>query len=162
MANESDMLSLIVSDGDTQPLAACSLSWRWTDPRWAEFSPEELASLQCLTVKKATQVYDYLIRMLDAWQSDASAAAGELVIATHDDPDVVRRWLAQRWPDQLASTLVSWDPATAVAVPWGLFIHRWDDFCYPSSDDVVVAVSTGQWILEYAHHERMTWQPRPA
>ena len=74
----------------------------------------------------------------------------------------VRDWLEHRWTDPHAVAVVSWDPRTAVAVPWGLFARRWDDFCYPSSDDVTIAIATGEWILEYAHYEQMRWLPRPS
>jgi hypothetical protein len=159
---DSDTSALLVGDGDTLPLDDCELSWRWTDRRRSEFSTLDLAQIRCLTGRRADQINDYLRRTVDMWQTNPLAAAGELTIATDGDPQAVRAWLEHQWSDRQAIALVSWDKRTAVAVPWGLFTQHWDDFCYPSSDDVTIAITTGEWIIEYAHYEQMQWLPRPS
>jgi hypothetical protein len=153
---------LIIAEIDTRPLDACPLSWRWTDSRFAVFSVSELSELHCLTQEKARAIDAYLRPTVAAWQAHTASAAGAHTISTVGDAQAVGAWLAQQWPDLQTAVVVSWDSATAVAVPWGLFVQRWDDFCYPSSDDVAVAAATGQWVVEYAHYEQFRWLARPS
>jgi hypothetical protein len=47
--------------------------------------------------------------------------------------------------------LLLWDRKTAVLVPRRLFIERWDDFWYPSSDDLTVMGIVGTWRIEMYH-----------
>jgi hypothetical protein len=162
MARDSDTSALLVGDSDTQALAQFELRWRWTDRRWAEFSAPELAQIRCLAARRADQINDYLERTLGEWQTASPTAAGEQTIPTDGDPQAVCDWLDSQWSDRHGAVIVSWDQHMAVAVPWDLFVRRWDDFCYPSSDDVTIAPTTGDWILEYSHYEQMRWTPRPS
>ena len=153
---------LIIAGTDTRPLDAFPLSWRWTDSRYADFSVSELSEVHCLTQEKARAIAAYLRSTVAAWQAHPASAAGARTISTAGDPRAVGAWLAQQWPGLQTLVLVSWDSATAVAVIWGLFVQRWDDFCYPSSDDVTVTAATGQWVVEYAHYEQFRWLARPS
>lgn len=38
-------------------------------------------------------------------------------------------------------------------IKWNLFISRFDDLWYPSSDDIIVTVPTADWVLEISHEE---------
>ncbi|MCC6744377.1 MAG: hypothetical protein IT175_11005 [Acidobacteria bacterium] len=50
--------------------------------------------------------------------------------------------------------VLSWGRETAVYLPWSKFLERWDDLCYPSSDDVLVAQLDIVWLLAFWHIER--------
>ena len=41
--------------------------------------------------------------------------------------------------DGSQTVIVHWDNTTAVETTWEVFAHYWDDFCYPSSDDVDIS-----------------------
>jgi hypothetical protein len=45
-----------------------------------------------------------------------------------------------------------------VRLPALLFVGRWDDFCFPSSDDVTVYPADERWLLEYAHREEFVFR----
>jgi hypothetical protein len=69
----------------------------------------------------------------------------------------VRQWLSALPIMPAASVIVSWDATTALVAPWRLFVQRWADFCYPSSDDLTVFPLEGGWVLAYYHDERFEW-----
>ncbi|HZR17802.1 MAG TPA: hypothetical protein VFE51_10785 [Verrucomicrobiae bacterium] len=66
----------------------------------------------------------------------------------------VQGWLRQIQPDGQVSVYVSWSDNLAVQTKWGIFTEYWNDFCYPSSDDVTIVPVAGGWRLEYSHDER--------
>ena len=55
---------------------------------------------------------------------------------------------------------VRWDTSTAVKTTWEVFTDYWDDFCYPSSDDVEVFPESIEWLLLYRHWEQFEWGRR--
>jgi len=38
-------------------------------------------------------------------------------------------------------------------LPWSVFCEYWDDFCYPSSDDVNIFLGNGEFFLRWHHYE---------
>jgi len=70
------------------------------------------------------------------------------------DPAVARLWLRRVQPDLAAPVYVSWDEDLAIETTWSIFTEYWDDFCYPSSDDIAVVPVTGGWQLIYHHYEQ--------
>jgi hypothetical protein len=73
---------------------------------------------------------------------------------------VVEGWLGALPvpPDQVV--IVSWDRETAVQTDWQFFCRFWDDFCYPSSDDVTVTTTGDDWLVCYEHFEVLTFYRR--
>lgn len=66
----------------------------------------------------------------------------------------VSRWLRHVQPDLHTRVYVSWSLDLAVETRWDIFTEYWDDFCYPSSDDVTVVPASGTWQLSYHHYEQ--------
>jgi hypothetical protein len=62
-------------------------------------------------------------------------------------------WLRMCCPDFTGSVTLSWDSDTALHTSWELFTARWDDFCYPASDDVFILPDSRGWVLLYHHAE---------
>jgi hypothetical protein len=93
-------------------------------------------------------------------------AAGIRVIAPKGKASVLSRaasdidaenachWLCCLQPDLRARVYVSWSKELAVETSWEIFTKYWDDFCYPSSDDVTVTPVSGAWQLSYHHFEQ--------
>ncbi|MCV2366480.1 hypothetical protein LNV23_23910, partial [Paucibacter sp. DJ1R-11] len=63
-------------------------------------------------------------------------------------------WLAGHQPTSDAEVILSWDPEVALKTSWAIFAKYWQEFCYPSSDDLVVFPSIGDWVLLYHHEEQ--------
>jgi len=55
--------------------------------------------------------------------------------------------------------VVEWDRVDVLETSWRTFRDYWDDFCYPSSDDVTICPVDGGWVLCYHHWERFSFSP---
>src|SRR5262245_1592949 len=123
------------------------LAWRWTSPSHAVLPPEVLMSMHPLEPKEATQLYR---RGVQVFGREASA-----IEASHLSEDVerTRQWLSELAvaPDQ--QVCVVWDASTAISLPWKAFVTYWDDFCYPSSDDLFVLFPGQAMVLAWNHEE---------
>ena len=119
------------------------LAWRWTQPSHAVLPAEVLAGIRPLRASEAAGVC-----------TAALAPSASTVSRPASDPVDVRSWLRSVQPDSQVPVYVSWSEDLAVETRWGIFTEYWDDFCYPSSDDVTVAPVTGTWQLVYHHYEQ--------
>jgi hypothetical protein len=136
------MFQLIPSD--FTELSAFPLNWRW---KIADgFSQPELANIKPLRTERASTLYAIATRI------NAGAEPLSVSAETSDD-EQIRSWLLTLDASREDQTLLWWDKDTAVAIPWGLFVDRWTDFCYPSSDDVTIVPGTGRWRIEFWHWE---------
>jgi len=125
------------------------LAWRWTQPSHAVLPPEVLHRIRPLTRSEAEKVC----------QVPVSGSASAVCHSASDSVDV-RSWLRSVQPDLQASIYLSWDTDLGVETTWDIFSEFWDDFCYPSSDDVTIAPVTGDWCLLYHHYEQFDFLRR--
>src|SRR5438046_819950 len=65
--------------------------------------------------------------------------------------EVGRSWLRDQQPDLSVQMFVSWQQEAAIPTRWEIFTEYWDDFCYPSSDDVLVWPESERRALFYFH-----------
>jgi hypothetical protein len=133
------------------------LAWRWTSSTHASFSPAELAALHPCAPGAAARIHGDSLRFVDA---DGLASGGFESVVTH--PATVSTaegcaWLRARIPALTGRVTLSWQVEIALRTTWELFTARWDDFCYPSSDDVTVLPESGGWILLYHHWETFSF-----
>ena len=77
-----------------------------------------------------------------------------MVSRSASDSVDVRLWLRSVQPDSQVVVYVSWNRDLAVETSWHILTEYWDDFCYPSSDDVTVVSTSGTWQLVYHHYEQ--------
>ena len=126
------------------------LAWRWTQSSHAVLPPKVLARIVPLSPSEAARV-----------QTSASVEQASVISCSADDSADVRSWLRRVQPDERASVYVSWSEDLAVETSWGIFIEYWDDFCYPSSDDVTIAPVAGGWRLIYHHYEQFEFVTAP-
>ena len=155
-AIHSSMSSLLnIGPADLAELSAFSLRWRWTDKRYALFSEDDLARIQPLRPDRARDVHQVTLKSLSAEPGDFDIDSRLFEPAARIDsrsPDVIA-WLTSLTPSGVP-VVVSWDLKTAVLTDSDLFIARWDDFCYPSSDDVSILPLDGSWVLHFWHEEQ--------
>jgi hypothetical protein len=129
-----------------------SLSWRWTDSKYSQFSEDELKKIRPLKTIIAMQYYKEGISLLnkDAFTpSKDKFHKIENIQATQFKE--VQNWLRSKIT--VNEIILSWDSNTAISVNTDLFIEKWDDFCYPSSDDIVISLKTKNSIILYQHSE---------
>ena len=136
------------------------LLWRWTQSTHALFSAVELAALQPLPPEAAAQIFDGSLRFLNA-DSLAPEHFERVFIASADVPVIDGcGWLRARFTSLDEQVTLSWDRSTALQTTWGFFTARWDDFCYPASDDVLILPKSDRWVLLYHHEEEFHFARR--
>ena len=145
---------LNIEPADFSELSEFPLRWRWTDQRYAVFSEDQLARIQPLRQERAQDVHHLALKSLSAERGDFDIDSQLFEPADRIDSRSldVNAWLTNVIPSG-APIVVSWDFKTAVFTDSDLFIARWDDFCYPSSDDVSILPLDGAWVLHFWHEE---------
>lgn len=118
------------------------LAWRWTQSSHAVLPPDVLARIRPLSPSEAAHIQERSSRQYAGGAVCRPAGHG------------AREWLRSVQPDLAASVFVSWSEAWAVETSWEIFTEYWDDFCYPSSDDVSVIPVAGTRHLTYHHYEQ--------
>lgn len=141
-------------ESDFTSLDAFPLRWRFVAPRRHGIPAAVLASIRPLTAARANQL------ALTARSQCADERQFAVTVRSDDRPDAVRARLNELPPTKTDQILMSWDAETAVLCTWGVFVSYWDDFCYPSSDDVTVWPVDEQWTLCYRHYEIFQFRTR--
>jgi hypothetical protein len=145
-----------LSEKDYRPLKTFPLAWRWTEPRRSLVPDEVVANIRPLSFAKATEIYSMLEQRSHQEDEGFMPASFRLVnkIDTSDiDMGPVRNWLEAHISDLKQAVIVYWETALAAATTGDIFCRFWDDFCYPSSDDVTILPLSEEWALVYWHEE---------
>jgi hypothetical protein len=140
---------------DFASLDAFALGWRFTPDRAGDLSPATLARIRPLTVDRAASFAKVARDMCE------EAAQFGVTFRSDDSPGTVREQLAALPAAPAVGVLISWNARTAAVTDWALFLTHWDDFCYPSSDDVTIWPFDGAWTLCYRHYEIFQFQAAP-
>ena len=129
------------------------LAWRWTDPQYADFPESVLMEIHPLSDNEAKQKHSEAI----SFCTNGELSQERFTITTFDvsghDNQLVQNWLLSRQPESNRRVTVSWQQTLAVSVPWSIFVQYWGEFCYPSSDDIVIVDNPSNWVLLYHHSE---------
>ncbi|HSB10822.1 MAG TPA: hypothetical protein VLM38_15145 [Blastocatellia bacterium] len=142
-----------IDASDFRRLDEFPLKWRWTDSRWNKLPNDALDAIQPLGESKARELCQYTFGFTDHNGLIESLFDRVLQIGASDESPEIQHWLIARAPDLNQTVVVSWNNDLAALVRWEVFCRYWDDFCYPSSDDVAVFPLSGKWILFYSHDQ---------
>jgi hypothetical protein len=135
-----------IDDDDYTPIDTFVLRWRWDEKHCPTMTAEELSHIHPLSPTKSREVY----KTLQLRYSDFTSVAE---ILAEGNPTTVQRWLEATLPHSAQPIILVWGPNVAVLTDRTSFIHWWDTFCYPASDDVAIWPTTKEWILRYSHEE---------
>lgn len=136
-------------------LSGFPLLWRWTQATHDVLTSHELASIKPLHLDSA-RVAGAHAKSLCATARDTDARVFRL--SDVDERDF-GEWLSQL-PVPLDQRIVlSWGPTVALETTWMLLLSRWSAFWYPSSDQLIVFPSSGDWLLEVSDFGRVAWTP---
>jgi len=142
-----------VNESHSTTLADFPLIWRWTSPTHALFSESELAGLHPCSPAEAARIHDEsrtfdLPHGLDGHYFSSVQVQSADISVSHGCS-----WLRAQAPNLTEQVTVSWERNVAIRTTWEFFTAHWDDFCYPSSDDVLILPDSGRWVLRYHHAE---------
>jgi hypothetical protein len=131
-----------IEEDDFTSLALFSLNWRWADPKWNQLPDNILSQIRPLREDKAQALWSQPLLL----SSNADWLDQFVETDTSQDEQEVRHWLQQKSLIDNQQVVISWDKQTAG-------ITTWNDFCYPSSDDVTIWPLSTDWVLRYYHSE---------
>ena len=77
----------------------------------------------------------------------------ENIEITAGNDEGIREWLSALDIPLDKQVFLSWDNSTNMIAPWGLVIQYFDDFYYPSSDDLTIFDQTLNWAVLFAHYD---------
>ena len=144
---------IVIKDSDLGSLEEFPLKWRWTESQWNKLPVDALNSIRPFTQNKASELLQYSLSFSDAGGLfDSEFDQITTVDASTDSPNV-RKWLRSCSADLSQRVIISWDNHHAALVDWDVFTEYWNDFCYPSSDDLAVWPLSNEWALMYLHSE---------
>ena len=131
---------------DSSPLA-----WRWNSPTHGDLSLEELSQIHPLSERAATHLHETLkgYSFEDQIKFDASGKE-----------EAVSHWLEDSLPREEKEIILLWEPTVGILTKRELFIRKWDDFCYPSSDDIDIFPQSNNFLLRYSHFEVFEFSSR--
>ncbi len=132
------------------------LAWRWTDPNYCVLADSVLAQMYPVSVEEASSLFERFRRLLGA-DALADSYAQEIFETNGAASASVSAWLFEREPLNDLAVSLSWDEETAILTKWGVFASHWEEFCYPGSDDLVVAPAGEAWALLYRHDEQIVF-----
>lgn len=155
-------MRITIDTTDLVPLDDFPLRFRWTDPRYNVLPSADLAAIRPLSLAKAQEIATLTMPYLHSLAGSPRGAIPEHYcspaeeVSAEGDAATVGAGLKELPVDD-QSVVISWDPRTAVLTTWKVVYTYWDDFCYPSSDDVIVVPLSGAWLLWYDHEERFVF-----
>ena len=116
----------------------------------AQLPPDVLAAIDTIPSNRAHELYCAGQRLLEQGRSIT------LIAQPSESVDSTREWLSQLpgfRPTSVAT--VVWNLEHGVSLPWRHFVESWDNFCYPSSDDLFVFADGSNSALAYRHFDQI-------
>lgn len=150
------------TESDYLPIQTFRLHWRFTDPKYVQLTPAELARVHPLSPTASSAAHRAILTLIGERESPSPAVAivSGMQFDASGDPHDARVWLERVLHGRHCQVVVSWDADTAVVTTLPLFIKYWDDFCYPSSDDTTIIPFDLSWIVQYRHWEVLSFATR--
>ncbi len=145
--------SININSFDYSSIGSFSLKWRFIKPEHTLLSEKELSLIKPINSSKSEEVCRSTLKYFKDRVLNIDKFEKIEEFDTSKDQDSVKKWLVEIIPND-GDIIISWDNQNCVLTPKKLFCNRWDDFCYPTSDDVVILPHDGNWVLSYAHYEQ--------
>jgi len=138
------------------PLSEFSLGWRWDKNHNPEFTLNLLDQIIAFTdteSRRLNKVIDYF--EMEGNLVDGFEDKGWIMASSESDKHILdfRESFYSMTKGFDENLLVSWDRTTCVYTQKDTFAGYWDDFCFPSSDDITIVSELTNWILFYKHFE---------
>lgn len=138
------------------PFEDFELNWRWDDFHNPDISLEDKGQIKPLSIvesKRINKVIDYfksesnLLKSFE--QTDWFRASSE----TKESIDKFSNDFKELTKDYVENLFISWNRSTCIYTTKEIFIKYWDDFCYPSSDNITIISELTNWVYFYNHIE---------
>lgn len=130
------------------------LNWRWDDIHNPNISIEDRRQIKPLSVQESrriNKVIDYFEiedNLFKAFEPTEWFRANSETKNAIDKFSKDFQELSQNFDENL---FISWNRSTCIYTTKEIFIKYWDDFCYPSSDDITIISELTNWVYFYRH-----------
>ena len=138
------------------PLEDFELNWRWEkthNPIISDLEKAQIEPVSEIESKRLNKVIDYF--EIDDNLRENYIETDWLSASCENDEKIesFRNSLSTVLESWNENVIVTWDRTTTLKTTKELFLKYWDDFCYPSSDDVIIISEETNWIMFYNHIE---------
>lgn len=139
---------LEIPEVELLPISEFRMAWRFNR------HPDK-SRLRCLTESGVDRIGPFTRAGLASLVDGHWRAVPEVETIDATDDSVAQQWLSNLGLGN-GRIIVHWvggGTADAVLTDAEFFISNWSDFCYPSSDDVIILPESLEWSLAYWHEE---------
>lgn len=138
------------------PFESFELSWRWDDLHNPNISPEDKGQIKPLSfieskrIKKVINHFESESILREHFESTEWFTVSP---ETKGTLDKFAKRFQELTKDYNENLYISWNRSTSLYTTKEIFVRYWDDFCYPSSDDITIISELTNWIYFYNHIE---------
>ena len=130
------------------------LSWRWEKTHNPCISDLEKAQIEPVSEVESKR----LNKVIDYFEIENNLRKGfietDWISANNENDENINTFrqklssIIDTWNDNV---IITWNRTTTLKTTKKLFLKYWDDFCYPSSDDVTIISEESNWVMFYRH-----------
>lgn len=138
------------------PLENFILSWRFTDEQYDRLPDIHLAQIKPLDQKASLFLWNYIsdtgLHNDIPFKTNLFSTIDKAYFSGENQKEV-KKWLYQRGISFDKEVFLSYQPDTAIMVPWKILIKYFDSFYY--SDDLSVIDESLSWALLFYHEDEI-------
>jgi len=138
------------------PISNFALKWRFTEEEYNQLPQLHLDQLKPLDQEASKFLWDFIaatrLHSDFPFKSNFFKNIDEIKIFEGNERDI-KKWLFQRRIPFDRMVFLSYQPDTAMIVPWKLLVKYFDDFYY--SDDLTVFDQSLSWALLFFHEDEI-------
>ncbi|WP_107037520.1 hypothetical protein [Brumimicrobium mesophilum] len=149
-------LRIEIDKNEIIALSDFELSWRWEKSHnsiISDFEKDQIIPVSEMESKRLNKVIDFFELEDDLSKKFINH---DWIRATSDHEDNIalfRKKITSILEPWTENVLITWNRGTTLKTTKELFLKYWDDFCYPSSDDVTIISEETNWVMFYNHVE---------
>lgn len=132
------------------------LNWRWDEIHNPEITNEEKTQILSFSIfesKRINKVIDYFEFEPNLHELFTPTDWFRVSCKTEKSKQNFTTEFKQLTSDFEENIFVSWNHSTCVYTTRDIFLRYWDDFCYPSSDNLTIISEKTNWIFFFNHIE---------
>jgi len=139
------------------PLSLFSLKWRFIDPKHNILPDNDIKKLKPLNGLASQFLDQYAKTNLysDFPFNNGLFTQIDFIDFNGNNKTQIEEWLLKWGLNSKQEVYLSWDKNLAMIIPFGILVKYFDDFHYPSSDDLIVFQKELQWALLFFHTGRI-------
>ncbi|MBC5775276.1 hypothetical protein H8S95_14450 [Pontibacter sp. KCTC 32443] len=147
-------MNIEIDNKEVIPLRDFKLTWRWEKTHNPEITETEKVQIEPVSEAESKR----LNKIIDFFEKEdnlnMSFIPTDWISASSENNEKIEQFrskltsIIEQWDERV---IVTWDRTTTLRTSKEIFLKYWDDFCYPSSDDVTIISEKTNWVMFYNH-----------